>query len=144
MENYRLVNLTSQACRVFERILQTEVLSQISSMLHPNQHGFLRNRSCLTNLLSFIEKITTMIDAGSSVDVIYLDFTKAFDKVPHRGLILKMRAVGLSEKIVLWVKEWLRNRKQRFRTGPPVTMRPPTRRISLREPGHGWVRDQNR
>ena len=113
VENYRPVSLTSQTCRVFERILQMEVIAQISNSLHPNQHGFLKRKSCLTNLLTFTEKVTAMVDAGSPVDVVYLDYAKAFDKVPHRGLILKMRAIGISENIVNWVEEWLRNRKQR-------------------------------
>ena len=52
-------------------------------LINPSQHGFLKARSCLTNLLCFFEEITKWVDEGSPVDVIYLDFQKAFDKVPH-------------------------------------------------------------
>ena len=51
-------------------------------LINPSQHGFLKARSCLTNLLCFFEEITKWVDEGSPVDVIYLDFQKAFDKVP--------------------------------------------------------------
>ena len=51
-------------------------------LINPTQHGFLKAKSCLTNLLCFLEEITKWVDDGSPVDVIYLDFQKAFDKVP--------------------------------------------------------------
>ena len=54
-----------------------------------DEHGFLKAKSCLTNLLCFLEEITKWVDDGSPVDVIYLDFQKAFDKVPHQRLISK-------------------------------------------------------
>ena len=53
-------------------------------LINPSQHGFLKARSCLTNLLCFFEEITKWVDEGSPVDVIYLDFQEAFDKVPHQ------------------------------------------------------------
>ena len=57
-------------------------------LINPSQHGFLKARSCLTHVLCFFEEITKWVDEGSPVDVIYLDFQKAFDKVPHQRLIL--------------------------------------------------------
>ena len=60
-------------------------------LINPSQHGCLKARSCLTDLLCLFEEITTKwVDEGSPVDVIYLDFQKAFDKVPHQRLILKL------------------------------------------------------
>ena len=64
-------------------------------LINPSQHGFLKARSCLTNLLCFFEEITKWVDEGSPVDVIYLDFQKAFDKVPHQRLILKLKSHGM-------------------------------------------------
>ncbi len=58
-------------------------------LINPSQHRFLKARSCLTNLICFFEEITKLVDQGSSVDIIYLDFQKAIDKVPHQRLILK-------------------------------------------------------
>ena len=59
-------------------------------LINPSQHGFLKAKACLTNLLCFLEEITKWVDDGSPVDVIYLDFQKAFDKVPHQRLINKL------------------------------------------------------
>ena len=62
------------------------------NLLNPPQHGFLKARSCLTNILCFLVEITKWIDEGSPVDIIYKDFLKAFDKVPHQRLLLKLKA----------------------------------------------------
>lgn len=115
VENYRPVSLTSQVCRVFERIISTNITEFMEhhNQIHDSQHGFLKGRSCLTNLITLREEVTASIDRGSPVDIVYLDFSKAFDKVPHRGLILKLRALGLPKLTVEWIKEWLSNRTQR-------------------------------
>ena len=76
------------------------------------QHGFLKARSCLTNLLCFFEEITKWVDEGSPVDVIYLDFQKAFDKVPHQRLILKLKSHGMGNSIINWIEQWLTDRRQ--------------------------------
>ena len=87
-----------------------ETVEQISK---PSQHGFLKARSCLTNLLCFFEEITKWVDDGSPVDVIYLDFQKAFDKVPHQRLILKLKSHGMGNSIINWIEQWLTDRRQR-------------------------------
>ncbi len=81
------------------------------TLINPSQHGFLKARSCLTNVLCFIEEITKWMDEGSSVYVIYLDFQKAFDKVPHQRLILKSHGMGNS--IINWIEQWITDRRQR-------------------------------
>ena len=73
----------------------------------------MRGRSCLTNVLEFVEVAADAVDAGDSLDVLFLDFKKAFDKVPHFRLILKMKALGINKTIINWVEEWLRGREQR-------------------------------
>ena len=82
-------------------------------LINPSQHGFLKARSCLTNLLYFFEEITKWVDEGSPVDVIYLDFQKAFDKVPHQRLILKLKSHGMGNSILNWIEQWLNDRIQR-------------------------------
>ena len=77
------------------------------------QHGFMKGRSCVTQLLEFLEDITQAIDDGNDVDVIYLDLCKAFDKVPHKRLLKKMYGYGIRGKIHSWVKEFLSEREQR-------------------------------
>ena len=75
-------------------------------------HGFLKARSCLTNILCFFKEITKWVDEGSSVDVVYLDFQKAFDKVPHQRLILKLKAHGIGNDVINWIEKWLTHRRQ--------------------------------
>ena len=73
-------------------------------LINLSQHVFLNARSCLTHLLCFFEKITKWVDEGSPVDVIYLDFQKAFDKVPHQRLILKLKSHGMGNSIINWIE----------------------------------------
>ena len=73
-------------------------------LINSSQHGFLKAKSCLTNLLCFLEEITKWVDEGPAVDVIYLDFQKAFDKVPHQRLILKLKSHGMGNSIVNWIE----------------------------------------
>ena len=82
-------------------------------LIYPSQHGFLKAKSCLTNLLCFLEEIMKWVDDGSPVDVIYLDFQKAFDKVPHQRLIRKLKSHGIGNSIINWVEQWLTDRRQR-------------------------------
>ena len=78
-----------------------------------SQHGFVKNRSCLTNLLLFLDFVHEYVDKGIPVDVIYLDFRKAFDKVPHCRLLMKVRAHGIGGHIADWIQNWLSNQEQR-------------------------------
>ena len=60
----------------------------------------------------FLEEITKCVDDGSPVDVIYLDFQKAFDKVPHQRLISKLKSLGIGNSIINWIEQWLTDRRQ--------------------------------
>ena len=66
-----------------------------NQLIRESQHGFLRGRSCLSNLLAFLDKVTDCVDKDIDVDVIFLDLAKAFDKVPHTRLMNKVRAHGI-------------------------------------------------
>jgi len=81
--------------------------------IRPSQHGFMKGRSCLTNLISFYDHMTCLVDEGKAVDVIYLDFSKAFDIVPHSILLEKLAAQGLDGCTLHWIKNWLNGRAQR-------------------------------
>ena len=83
------------------------------SLIDDSQHGFIPKRACLTNLLEFLEYVTDAVDNGKPVDVIYLDFQKAFDKVPHVRLLHKLAAHGILGNILNWIGEWLNARHQR-------------------------------
>ena len=64
-------------------------------------------------MLCFFEEITKWVDEGSPIDVIYLDFQKAFDKVPHQRLILKLKSHGMGNRIINWIEQWITDRRQR-------------------------------
>ena len=108
-ENYRPVSLTSVICKLLEAIIRDHMMDFLikHKLINPSQHGFLKARSCLTNLLCFFEEITKWVDEGSPVDIIYLDFQKAFDKVPHQRLILKLKSHGMGNSIINWIEQWL-------------------------------------
>jgi len=75
-----------------------------------SQHGFMKGRSCLTNLISFYVQVTRLVDEGKAADVIYLDFSKAFDAVPHSILLEKLAGHGLAGCTLHWIKNWLNSR----------------------------------
>ena len=80
--------------------------------IRPNQHEFMKGRSCLTNLISFYNWVTRLVDEGRAVNVVCLDFSKAFDMVSHRLLLWKLAARGLDRHTLLWVRNWLEGRAQ--------------------------------
>jgi len=86
---------------------------EANELIGKSQHGFVKGRSCLTNLLEFIQALTEGIDEGEDMDVVYLDFQKAFDKVPHERLVLKLKDMGIGGEIAQWIESWLEGRKQR-------------------------------
>jgi len=75
--------------------------------IRPSQPEFTKDRSCLTNLISFYNQGTWLVDEGKSVDVVYLDFSKAFDTVSHGILLGKLASDGLDRYTLGWVKNWL-------------------------------------
>ena len=119
MANFRPVALTSVVCKVLEKILCSAILAFLTTnnLISQQQHGFVRGRSCQTNILLCLEKWTELIDSGKSVDVTYFDYAKAFDKVSHRLLLIKLQAYGIDGKLLAWLAAWLANRRQRVVVG---------------------------
>jgi len=81
--------------------------------IRSSQHGFMKCRSCLTNLISFYDQVTGLVDEGKAVVVVYLDFSKAFDIVPQSILLEKLAARGLDGCTLHWIKNWLNGQAQR-------------------------------
>jgi hypothetical protein len=98
-----------------ESIIKDDILLHLkrNKVITSSQHGFTKGRSCTTNLLEFMEVVTKAADSGKAVDIVYLDFAKAFDKVPIRRLISKLEAAGIRGNVLKWITDWLTDRRQR-------------------------------
>lgn len=111
-ENYRPVSLTPHEIKIMERILRkifTDHLEQ-NNLINVHQHGFRKNRSCCTQLISHVHHILSNAVVGNETDCLYLDYSKAFDKVDHRLLLMKLNMYGISNKYLDWIKNFLQNR----------------------------------
>ena len=98
-----------------KQIILGEITQHVRGVqgIRPSQHRFMKGKSCLTNLISFYDWVTRLVDEGKAVDVVYLDFSKAFDTVSHSILLQKLAAHGLDRYILGWVKDWLEGQAQR-------------------------------
>ena len=90
---------------------------QLKRLITPSLHGFVPNKACVTNLLETLDIITDAVNKGHSVDLVLLDFAKAFDKVSHKKLIQKLEAYGINNILVKWIESFLTGRKQRVLIG---------------------------
>ena len=113
--NYRPISLTSVIGKMLEAIIARAVRKHLDdhNLIRHSQHGFSKGKSCLTNLLSFYRKVFETVDKGDSYDIVFLDFSKAFDRVPHKKLLSKVKAHGIGGKVFDWIEGWLKNREQR-------------------------------
>jgi len=95
--------------KIMERFILSALTGHVKDNqgIRPSQHGIMKGRSCLTNLISFYDQVTRLLDEGKAVHVIYLDFRKAFDTVPHSILLKKLAAHGLDGRTLCWIKNWL-------------------------------------
>ena len=89
---------------------------KVNQGIGPSQHGLTNGRSSLTNLIPFCDKVTRLADEGKAVDGVYLDFSKAFDTVPHSILVEKLAAHGLDGRMLRWVKHWLDGQAHRVKS----------------------------
>ena len=113
--NNRPISLTSVIVRIMERIIKQKMLLHMKTnkLINPSQHGFLPKKSTSTNFVAYLDYITRKLDEDQPVDVLYLDFSKAFDVVPHQRLIQKLKCYNFSSEVIAWIAAWLKNRKQR-------------------------------
>ncbi|KAF2364839.1 Immunoglobulin V-set domain [Trinorchestia longiramus] len=113
--NYRPISLTSVISKIIERLLKVRITKHLNdqNLINDTQHGFREKRSCLTNLLDFFGEVNRLYDSKKAVDLVYLDFQKAFDKVPHERLMAKVEAHGIRGNYSRWIRNWLTGRTQR-------------------------------
>ena len=88
-----------------------------NELLSEHQHGFVRNKSCITNSLEALDYLTWNEWQRTPSDVVFLDFAKAFDTVPHSMLLLKLKGYGVCVQLVKWTQAFLSKRKQRVVRG---------------------------
>ena len=98
-----------------EHIMQTSIMRHLdnNAILHDSQHGFRKRRSCETQLLLTTADIHRALDNNIQADGILLDFSKAFDKVPHECLALKLDHYGVCGNTLSWIKSFLADRMQK-------------------------------
>ena len=115
--NYRPVSLTAIPSKVMESVLRDSIVAHLveTGQLNQAQHGFVEKRSCVTQLLTSLDCWTKALEESLPVDVAYLDFSKAFDSVPHRRLLQKLDDLGIRGKVLRWIQSFLSGRKQRVR-----------------------------
>ena len=85
-----------------ERLIRNRIDDHMTenNFFSPEQHGFISGKSCTTQLLEFLEDLTEALDSGKDVDIIYLDFQKAFDKVPHKRLLKNYGLMEFEAKFI--------------------------------------------
>ena len=113
VENYRPISLLPIISKVMERCVCNRLYDHVKLLINKVQHGFLRNRSCVTQLLSVLHTIGQHLDKNTQTDVLYLDFAKAFDSVDHTVLIKKLKRYGVKGRLLEWFIDYLDSRRQR-------------------------------
>jgi hypothetical protein len=118
-ENYRPISQTSIFCKLMERIVSQDLTDHLNSqgLLSEKQHGFIKGRSTLTNLLESVSDWTLALDNKRTTSVIYIDFSRAFDMVSHPKLLSKLRSYNISGDLLCFITDFLSNRSQRTRVG---------------------------
>ena len=113
--NYRPVSLTSVTCKLLETIIRDNIFGHMkrNKLFSKKQFGFITGRSTTLQLLMVLEDWTKAIDQGTGINNIYMDFMKAFDKVPHQRLLHKLKSYGIQGNVWKWVEAFLVGRKQR-------------------------------
>ena len=107
VENYRPISLLCIVSKVLERCVLNRIKERLEELIADCQHGFRCGRSCVTNLLETLDHVGAILDKAGQVDCVYLDMSKAFDKVRHGLLINKLRDAGFGGKLLDWLHVYL-------------------------------------
>ena len=115
--NYRPISLTCVLSKCYEKIIRDHVMSHIQANICKEQHGFIANKSCFSNLLECMHRAYDILDSNETLDIVYLDFMKAFDSVPHKRLLEKLKLLGITGRTLETIKDFLVGRRFRVRVG---------------------------
>ena len=113
VENYRPISLTCLPMKIFEYCIRDLLMSKCSNYIDPRQHGFLPEKSCTTQMLPFISKLSSSLNSKSRTDVVYFDFAKAFDSVNHDLILQKLKTnYGVDGLLLQFIRNYLKDREQ--------------------------------
>jgi hypothetical protein len=115
--NYRPISLTCICCKLLESLVRDHIAEFFfnNKLFSNKQYGFIKNRSAVLQLLKVLDDWIDKLENGGQVDVLYTDFEKAFDRVPHRRLLRKLKRYNLDPEIIDWIEAFLTNRRQRVK-----------------------------
>ena len=110
-KNYRPVSLPLVVCEVCEMIVKQQLVQFwiTNEVFIPEQFGFLKGKSCLSQLLSSFHDWASERNKGLTTDVIFLDLSKALDSVPHERILTKIHAYGIQGALLSWLRSFLTN-----------------------------------
>lgn len=111
VDNYRPISILCVFAKIFEKLIHPVLEWHLKQLLTQHQHAFVKSRSTSTNLVTFVEYLSKEIDSRCSVDTIYTDFSKAFDRVPHELLLTKLGRFGIAGSLLNWFKTYLYDRE---------------------------------
>lgn len=111
-ENYRPISILSSVAKIFESLVYEPLYNLVSPIISSKQHGFIKNRSTVSNLLIYKNYLCSAFAKRQQVDSIYTDFRKAFDKVNHILLTKKLAAYGVCGDFFRWISSYLSRRNQ--------------------------------
>ncbi len=112
--NYRPISLTSVICKILETLVRHHIMEYMKNnrLFSEKQFGFLSGRSSTLQLLKVLDIWTKALDEGWDIDIIYMDYMKAFDTVPHKRLLSKLSSYKFTEQMSKWIADFLNQRKQ--------------------------------
>ena len=113
-ENYRPISITSVISKLMESFVKDAIMDHLikHKLLADDQNGFALGSNCITQLLLSLEEWTKLVEEGEAFDVIYTDFSKAFDSVTHKRLLIKLERIGITGDLLRWIRSFLRDRTQ--------------------------------
>ena len=113
--HYRPISLTCLCCKMLEHIITSSIMKHVDhhQILSDCQHGFRARRSCETQLVTLINDLSSSLDRGDQTDMVILDFSKAFDRVPHKRLLRKLHHYGIRGHLHSWITSFLTGRSQK-------------------------------
>jgi endonuclease/exonuclease/phosphatase family metal-dependent hydrolase len=126
VENYRPISLTCLVMKIFERILKGKIIGQTNHLLDERQHGFLSQKSCTTNMVNFSDNLALSLNDCVRTDVVYFDFSKAFDSVNHDILLFKLKHMfNIDGRLLKFISSYLSGREQQVVIGDSKSSKKP-------------------